>query len=180
MEAAKTLGVDITSLCDGKGTCGKCKVKVQKGVEGLTHPTEKELKHLSEEELTQSFRLACQTPLTLPMVIYVPERSRVGKQRLQTDGLEVPVKPNPLVKKYFIEMPPPTLHDPRADEDRLIDALRKEHDLTSLTIDYETAKSLPITLRKANWKVTAVTFKKRIIIVFSFYRPPPISRWNGF
>ena len=167
MEAAKTLGVDITSLCDGKGTCGKCKVKVQKGVEGLTHPAEKELKHLSEEELTQSFRLACQTPLTLPMVIYVPERSRVGKQRLQTDGLEVPVKPNPLVKKYFIEMPPPTLHDPRSDEDRLVDALRKEHDLTSLTIDYETAKSLPITLRKANWKVTAVTFKKRIIIVES-------------
>lgn len=165
MEAAKTLGVDISSLCAGKGTCGKCKVKVQKGVEGLSPPTEKELKHLSQEELSATIRLACQTQLTLPSIIFVPEISRVSKQRLQTEGLEVPVKTAPLVNKYFVQMLPPTLHDVRSDEDRLLDALRKEYGLANLAIDYETTKTLPIVLRKAEWNVTVATFKDKIIAV---------------
>ncbi|MCW4052604.1 MAG: ASKHA domain-containing protein [Candidatus Bathyarchaeota archaeon] len=165
MEAATTLGLDIASLCGGKGTCGKCKVKVQKGVEGLAPLTEKELKFLSEEEVTQAFRLACQTPITQPMIIFVPERSRVGKQRLQTEGLEVPVEPNPLVKKYFVELPPPTLHDPRSDEDRLLDTLEMNPALENTTVDYEVAKKLPITLREAQWRVTAVLFKEKIVAV---------------
>ncbi len=167
MEAAKAIGLDITSLCGGKGTCGKCKVKIQKGAEGLASITERELKHLSEEEIAQSFRLACQTSLTQPMVIFVPERSRVGKQRLQTEGLDVPVKPSPLVKKYFVEMSPPTLHDPRSDEDRLLDALRDVHNLHNVIIDYEIAKNLSISLRKTNWNITVAIFKERIIAIES-------------
>lgn len=167
MDAAKTLGVDISSLCGGKGTCGKCKVRIQKGVEGLNPLTEKELKLLSKEEASKSIRLACQVQLTLPTIVFVPERSRVGKQRLQTEGLEVPVKPSPLARKYFVRMSPPTLQDARSDEDRLLDALRKEFDFANLTIDYETAKTLSIVLRKADWEVTAVTLKDKIIALES-------------
>ena len=119
MEASKIIGVDLNTLCGGKGTCGKCKVKLQKGVEGLNLYTEMELKHLSEDELNENTRLACQTVLTRSSIIFVPLRSRVGIQRLQTEGLNVPVKPNPFVKKYFVHLLPPTLHDPRSDEDRL-------------------------------------------------------------
>lgn len=165
LNAAKTLGVDISSLCGGSGTCGKCKVKVQNGVEGLSPPTEKESKHLSQEELSATIRLACQVQLTLPSIIFVPERSRVGKQRLQTEGLEVPVEPAPLVNKYFVQMPPPTLYDARSDEDRLLDALRKEYGIANLAIDYETTKTLPIMLRKAKWNVTVATFKDKIIAI---------------
>lgn len=162
MEAAKTLGVDISSLCGGKGTCGKCRVKVQKGVEGLSALTERELKHLSEEELKADFRLACQAQLTAPSIIFVPLGSRVGIQRLQTEGLDVPVKPNPLVRKYFVRMPKPTLHDPRSDEDRLLDSLNEQYGLSDLKIDYEVSKSLSITLRKANWDATAAVWKNEI------------------
>lgn len=163
IEAAKTLGIDISSLCGGKGTCGKCKVKVQKGIEGLNPLTESELKYLSKEELNSSSRLACQAQLTFPSIIFIPEISRVGKQRLQTEGLDVPVKPRALLRKYFLELSKPTLNDCRSDEDRLLDALRKEHGLTNLIIDYESTKTLPIMLRKANWNVTAVVFKDKII-----------------
>lgn len=55
MEAAKALGIDISSLCGSRGTCGKCKVKVQKGVEGLNPLTQGELRYLSEEEVNTSF-----------------------------------------------------------------------------------------------------------------------------
>lgn len=162
LQAAKTLGVDISSLCDGKGTCGKCKVKVQRGAKGLNALTERELKHLSEEELNADMRLACQAQLTAPSIIFVPLISRVGIQRLQTEGLDVPVAPNPLVRKYFVQMPKPTLHDPRSDEDRLLDLLNEQYSLSNLKIDFEISKSLPITLRKANWDATAVVWKNEI------------------
>ena len=162
MEVARALGVDISSLCGGKGTCGKCQVKVQKGGEGLNPLTEREMKYLSEDEVKAGIRLACQAQLTVPSTIFVPARSRVGKQRLQTEGLEVPVKPNPLVKKYFIEMPHPTLHDPRSDEDRLLDSLYEKYSLPELKIDYEVSRKLPITVREANWNVTAVVWNNEI------------------
>ena len=165
MDAAKGLGIDISSLCLSEGTCGKCKVQVQKGAEGISHVTQNELRCLSEEELNNSFRLACQAHLTFPSVIFVPETGRVGKQRLQIDGLDIPAKPNPLVRKYFLTLPKPALTDFRSDVDRLLDSLRKEHGLTQLTVDYESTKTLPIVLRNANWNVTTVVSNDKIIVV---------------
>lgn len=164
-DAGKKLGIDISTLCRGMGSCGKCKVRIDRGVEGLNPLTEQELKHLSEEEIKGNFRLACQARMTVPTLVYVPERSRVGKQRLQTEGVEVPVRPKPLVRKYFLKLPKPTLHDVRSDEDRLLDALREGYGLTGLGIDYELAKTLPIELRKEDWNVTAVTWKNKIVSV---------------
>jgi uncharacterized 2Fe-2S/4Fe-4S cluster protein (DUF4445 family) len=165
LDAAKSLGIDLSSLCGGKGTCGKCKVKIEQGIEKLNPLTEQELKHLTEEEIKGNYRLACQVTPTTSVVVYVPERSRVGKQRLQTEGLEVPVKSlNPFVKKYFVELPKPTLHDHRSDEDRLLDALHEKYGLpTDLDIDFEVAVDLGTTLRKEDWKITATIWKNKII-----------------
>ncbi len=33
-QAAQEMGVDIKSICGGKGTCGKCKVRIEKGFWG--------------------------------------------------------------------------------------------------------------------------------------------------
>jgi len=164
-DAAKSLGIDLSSLCAGKGTCGKCKVKIEKGIEQLNPITEQELKHLTEEEIKGNYRLACQSRPTSSVVVYVPERSRVGKQRLQTEGIEVPIKRlNPLVKKYFVELPKPTLHDSRADEDRLFDALHEKYGLSdNLNIDFEVAVDLASTLRKEDWKVTATVWGNEIV-----------------
>ncbi len=165
MEAAKKLGVDISSLCGGNGTCGKCKVKIQEGTDGLSPSTERELKHLSQEELQYNLRLACQAKLTINSIIFVPERSRVGKQRLQTEGLKVPIKPNPIARKYYVEIQPPTLHDARSDEDRLLQALDEKYGLSGLAVDYELVKNLPIILRKAHWNISTATFNNSIIAV---------------
>ncbi len=164
LDAAKALGIDLSSLCSGKGTCGKCKIKIQKGAEGLSPLTEKELKRLSQEELDTSHRLACQATITNSAIIYVPLTSRVGVQRLQTDGLDVPVKPNPFVRKYYLEMPQPSLHDMRSDEDRVFDALNKDFGLSNLKFDFDTAKTLPINLRKEECKATAVVWNDKEII----------------
>ncbi|HKZ93805.1 MAG TPA: ASKHA domain-containing protein [Candidatus Bathyarchaeia archaeon] len=164
IDAAKKLGIDISSLCGGKGTCGKCKVKVQEGLEGLNPLTEQELDYLSNDEIETDFRLACQAKLTLPSTILVPEMSRVGKQRLQTEGIEVPVELNPLVKKYFLQLPKPTLHDARSDEDRILDSLKDEHGRLGF-LDFDIAKDLSIILREAEWAITAVMWGDKVIAI---------------
>jgi uncharacterized 2Fe-2S/4Fe-4S cluster protein (DUF4445 family) len=165
LEAAKGLGIDILSLCGGRGLCGKCKVKVLKGYEYLNPLKESELRFLTREEVGEGYRLACLTSIITPheIIIYIPERSRVGRQRLQTEGFEVPVKPNPLVKKYFVELPPPTLKDPRPDDLRLLDSLREQHGVENVDVHYELLAELPIILREAKWRVTATVWRDKII-----------------
>jgi len=163
MEAAQTLGVDISTLCAGKGTCGKCKIRVMGDAGESLQRTDTELKHLSEDEVQAGMRLACLTRLEESTVIYVPLRSRVGSQRLQTEGLDVPVEPNPLVRKYSVTMPKPQLHDSRADEDRLLAALTEQHGLPELGISFDVYRNLPVTLREGDWNATAVIWKNQII-----------------
>ncbi|MEM2466668.1 MAG: ASKHA domain-containing protein [Candidatus Bathyarchaeia archaeon] len=167
LDLARNLGIDLSSLCGGKGNCGKCKVKIEKGVENINPLTKQDLKHLTKEEIKGNYRLACQVKPTGHVLVYVPDRSRVGKQRLQTEGLEIPVKClNPLVKKYFIELPKPSLEDPRSDEDRLLDTLHEIYGLPlSLHIELDVAANLASVLRAANWKVTVTIWKDTILNV---------------
>ena len=165
LDAGRKLGIDIASICGGKGTCGKCKVKIDKGVAGCNSLTPRELKCLTKEEMTSNFRLACQVIPTTSTIVYVPERSRTGKQRLQTEGIEVSVAVKPLVRKFFVKLPVPTLEDPKPDYERLEDALLEKHRLPNLVIEFEVLKSLPQVLREAKWEVTAVLWNNRIIAV---------------
>jgi len=58
LKAAKDASIKLKDSCDGKGKCGKCKVKVISG--NLTEPTDREIKELGAETIKEGFRLACQ------------------------------------------------------------------------------------------------------------------------
>jgi|YelNatPaOPRAMG01_1025707.scaffolds.fasta_scaffold13460_5 uncharacterized 2Fe-2S/4Fe-4S cluster protein (DUF4445 family) len=166
LDAAKKLGVDISSVCGGRGLCGKCKVKVIKGFEYLNPLQESEKKFLTEEEMKEGYRLACLANSYAPFeaVIFVPERSRVGKQRLQTEGVEAPVKRlNPAIRKYFIKIKPPTLEDATYDDERVLETLAKQHGVVNVDFDWYTLRTLPKVLRDANWEVTVVLWRDKII-----------------
>ena len=53
-------GIRVQSLCGGKGTCGKCKILVQEGMDFLNPPTNSETKYLTQSEIRENWRLACQ------------------------------------------------------------------------------------------------------------------------
>ncbi|MCP8318648.1 MAG: hypothetical protein L6N95_02315, partial [Candidatus Methylarchaceae archaeon HK01B] len=109
------------------------------------------------------YRLACLAKIRAPLKVYVPEISRVGKQRLQTEGLEVPVTANPFVRKYFAKMPVPSLHDIRSDEDRLLDTLKKQYKLdpNTLVMEFDIANDFPKIVREANWEATVTIWKDK-------------------
>jgi len=100
LEAAHHLGVDLVSLCGGKGTCGRCTVQVIAGE--VSPPTDNERKALSRHELNDGYRLACQTYPRSDCRLRIPPESLTAPQRTQVDGLEVTVKPDPPV---FTEHP---------------------------------------------------------------------------
>lgn len=163
-EAIKRAGVDLISICNGYGTCGKCKVKI----DPTTYSrflTENEKKLLSPEEVRQGIRLACQIKATSNhLVIQIPEYSRTGKQRLQIEGIKIAIKLDLAIDKYYLELPSPTLEDPRSDEDRIIEGLQKKYNINGLTVNYDLLKDMAPVLRKNDWKITLTVWNRNQII----------------
>ena len=56
LDSTRIVGLPISSECGGRGTCGKCQVVIHPS----PSPTESDQKHLTSEQITDGFRLACQ------------------------------------------------------------------------------------------------------------------------
>ena len=161
------VNLDVTSICGGRGICGKCKVEIKRGVEYLSPITTSERRLLSEEEIKRNVRLACQTVTASPgeVEVYVPRRSIRARQILQIKGLKVKVKPEPLVRKYFVQVEEPRLGDVKSDEDRVLKALQEKFGLNAYDLKFEhgVMRKFPLILRKSEGKVTAVIWANRIL-----------------
>ncbi|MEM4447413.1 MAG: ASKHA domain-containing protein [Candidatus Jordarchaeales archaeon] len=163
LEIAKLVGVDITSVCGGRGTCGKCKVVIEENRGNVSPLTAKEGKILSPSEVAKGYRLACCTFVGGQVVVKVPEESRTGRQRLQVEGVETPVALNPPVCKYFLKLPKPSLSDPKPDAEILLGELRRQGVGRDVEIDFHVLQTLPVALRKKDWSVTVVMWNGRVI-----------------
>ncbi|MEA3459553.1 MAG: ASKHA domain-containing protein, partial [Chloroflexota bacterium] len=153
LEAARQLGVDLVSLCGGKGTCGCCKVQVL--ARRVSEPTPGEREALSSQELEEGYRLACQTYPISDLKLRVPPESLTAPQRTQVEGLEVAVSPEPPVRAYRVRLPPPSLSDLQADAERLRETLKRQHGVDCRTIDIEVLRDLSPRLRSWNWRAQA-------------------------
>ncbi len=70
LEAAIDAGVHIYASCGGAGTCGTCKVLIEKGQVETTRT-----KKVSEEEYKQGIRQDCQSQVLTYLTVYVPVES---------------------------------------------------------------------------------------------------------
>lgn len=165
LEAAFSAGIGIRSDCGGKGLCGKCRVIVQ-DQSTVSQLTEVETKFFSPKELGSGYRLACRALLRHDTKVLIPDESRVLARKIQVWGFERPVEVKPYVRKFYLKLAKPTLHDIRTDLERVLDLLEKEHGLRGLKIGYETLKKMPDTLRNASWQVTVALLGDREIIAF--------------
>jgi len=161
MAAALKGGVDLANICSGKGYCGKCVVEV---IEGQLSPqTDWEKKRIPPEKLAKGYRLACQALIRGHVVVRVPDQSRVGRQRLVIMGKEPPVALKENVEKIYLELNAPTLHDPRADDERILEALYAKG-YKDLKVDHLIGKALPKVAREGGWKITVTILGKGEII----------------
>lgn len=119
--AAHWAGLPIESTCGGRGTCGKCRVRV---LEGLHEPTLADHRHLSDDELADGWRLSCQQEIQADSACEVPNLQRVPKAATMGVGRFVMLEPN--VQQVVLPIERPTLEDPRSHLRRLRDALAEE------------------------------------------------------
>jgi uncharacterized 2Fe-2S/4Fe-4S cluster protein (DUF4445 family) len=174
LEAAQALGVDIEGLCGNKKVCGKCKVRIEEGYfekdnidSGMAHLsplTEAEKKHIKPED-GPGIRLSCTAEVHGDIKVFVPERSRAGKQVVRKAAKELTIKLDPAVKKYNVDLVPPTLHDmTTGDWERVLKFLEDDYGLKGLTFDYLVLKDLQDLLRKGEWKATVTVWMDKEII----------------
>ncbi len=159
LEAAQKAGVYVNNLCGGEGVCGQCKVIVRSGKVGNLARSEA---ILGIEDLKQGYVLACQSPLLEDTTIEVPLESRVEGAKIILEAEEdKPLAPvQPLVHKVFLEIPPPNSKDNIADMERLFRELRRVLGWRSYEIDLLCLQELPVTLRRANWEITATVLRE--------------------
>ena len=100
LEAALKAGINIRSICGGKGNCGKCKVIVKKGKVSFEYKEEEGL--LTKEELAQGYVLACQSLCLSDCEVFIPPETRIEGQKIQTDALIPKVTPQPLIEKVYV------------------------------------------------------------------------------
>ncbi len=164
LDAARALGVDIDSVCGGRGICGRCQVEQSVGSfakhgitsrpEHLSAPGLKEAEYRRRRGLADGRRLSCTATLHGDAVIDVPAESQVHRQVVRK-GLAVRAFAiDPVVRLHYVEVVPPTLASPTGDLARLFDALEAEWGLTGLEADLSVIWALQPALTAGDWKVT--------------------------
>ena len=118
--AAHWAGLPIESTCGGRGTCGKCGVKVLDGIAELSLA---DYRHLSGK-LEDGWRLSCQCPINGPMKVEVPRLMKMPKAATMGVNRFVLLEPN--VVKLFLELPAPSLEDHRSHLARVLDEVEAQ------------------------------------------------------
>ncbi|MDA3938690.1 MAG: ASKHA domain-containing protein [Spirochaetia bacterium] len=145
---SKIKDMHVDASCGGKGTCGKCKVKILKG--SLANPGISEKKYLSAKELENGYRLSCMVPVTGNIDVLVNGINE--KSQILTAHNGFTGKLNPLVKKKYLTLVKPSLEDQRSDLSRVLNAIQ----LVNPEVSLSQRQNIPAILRKADYSVTAV------------------------
>ncbi len=185
LDCARQLGVDLDSVCGGRGICSKCQVTPSFGdfskhgvvvLESALSPWNSvEQRYNEKRGLIKGRRLGCQATVLDNVVIDVPEESQVHKQVIRKRAEVRDITMNPSTKLFYVEVQEPDMHDPSGDLERLVSALEVEWDLQELTADLDVLKILQKTLRKGSWTVTCA-----IYLGDNVFPPRIVKMWPGF
>lgn len=165
-EAAQKSGIFINNLCGGEGVCGECRVQIQRGT---VKTGEKVSAFFSPEEIDDGFVLACQTAIFDDLTVEIPSDSRLEDEQIMTgegttepDGEGAPAKRplKPLVRKIYLELPPPSLEDNITDLERISRELRRKLGWHSYDISLPSLQILAENLRENQWNITVSVAKK--------------------
>lgn len=169
LQAARMLGVDLDSVCGGRGICSKCQIAPQFGEfpkHGLTAtPDALSPRNAVEDRydrirgLKEGRRLGCQATIEGDIVIDVPPESQVHRQVVRKDADARAIVMDPATHLHFVEVAEPDMHEPRGDCERLAEALREQWGIAGTVVPLSVLARLQTALRKGNWSVTVALWR---------------------
>ena len=180
LQAAWELGVDIASICGGRGLCGRCRVVCSEG-NFPKHGIVCKLEHLSpagavetrfgerNRPLAPGHRLSCQAVIRGDLLIDVPPESQVHRQVVRKAADSRPIRLDPVVRLYLVEVASADLKGSGSDLTRLLDALQTQWDLRP-TFPAALLPDLQGLLRAGGWSVTVAVHQDAEILAI----------WSGF
>ena len=164
LTAARQLGVDLDSVCGGRGICSKCQitpgygefskhgVTVSDGA--LSDWNSVEARYKSIRGLIDGRRLGCQAKVMGDVVVDVPPESQVHKQVIRKSATQRDMVMDPATRLFYVEVAEPDMHEPSGDFERLAAALADQWQVAGVTADLALMRRLQPALRKGEWKVT--------------------------
>ena len=173
LDAARSLGVDLDSVCGGRGLCGRCQVVPAEG-SFPKHGIESSDGHLSprgadEAEydklrgLATGRRLGCRAHVAGDVLVDVPPESQVHRQVVRKG---VPVRDfviDPVVTLHEVEVERPDLAKPGGDLARVLAALEGEWGLKGLEADLDVVRGLQPALEAGDYKITVAVHDRRTV-----------------
>ena len=182
LEAARELGVDIDSVCGGRGLCGRCQILCNEGdfpklgiiskQENLSPFSATERKYGERKKpLIPGRRLSCHTTVQGDLLIDVPPESQIHRQLVRKDAEHRDITLDPVVHLYFVEVQEADMYEPKSDMTRLTEALRHQWGFAELTWSLPVLNGIQPALRTGNWSVTAAIYQgKEIVALWPGYK----------
>lgn len=118
----------VDNPCNGKGVCGKCRVRILNGE--LPAPKETELKLLKEDELESGVRLSCLVKPETDLEVELMQKER--KHEVLTSGYVPEFEFDVDIKKKVIEIRKPTLEDQTPYEDQIKEQVGRDLNFETL------------------------------------------------
>ncbi|REC55035.1 DUF4445 domain-containing protein [Rhodosalinus sediminis] len=164
LDAARRLGVDLDSVCGGRGICSKCQVAPAYGTfskhgvtaapDALSEWNAVEARYDAKRGLKPGRRLGCQARVMGDVVIDVPPESQVHRQVVRKSATLRAIEMDPATRLHLIEVAEPDMHEPAGDLQRVAAALAAQWDIPEITCDVSLLAKLQPALRKGGWQAT--------------------------
>jgi uncharacterized 2Fe-2S/4Fe-4S cluster protein (DUF4445 family) len=190
LTAARQLGVDLDSVCGGRGICSKCQITPGYGEfskhgvtvadDALSEWNAVEDRYKRIRGLIDGRRLGCQAKVMGDVVIDVPPESQVHKQVIRKSASDRVMVMDPATRAVYVEVEEPDMHEPTGDLERLARALFAQWQVEGITTDLSVLRRLQPVLRKGEWKVTVVLHKgnhdvaTRVLDIFPGFHEGPL------
>jgi uncharacterized 2Fe-2S/4Fe-4S cluster protein (DUF4445 family) len=185
LTAARQLGVDLDSVCGGRGICSKCQISPGYGEfpkhgvtvhsDALSEWNAVEERYKSIRGLLDGRRLGCQAKVMGDVVIDVPPESQVHKQVIRKSATMRDIVMDPATRLLYVEVAEPDMHEPTGDFERLALALRDQWQVEDVEADLAILRRLQPALRKGDWKVTVALHQGH-----RDARPRLLDLWPGY
>ncbi len=185
LDAARSLGVDLDSVCGGRGICSKCQITpsfgefskfgVVSAETSLSEWNSVEQRYDDIRGLPKGRRLGCQARVTGDIVIDVPPESQVHKQVIRKRAEARDITIDPAIRMLLVEVEQPDMHKPSGDFERLQAALKAQWGVEA-TASLATLKTLQTKLRKGKWQVTCAYHvpSGQILEIWAGYQDAPL------
>ncbi|PRX31984.1 Uncharacterized 2Fe-2 and 4Fe-4S clusters-containing protein, contains DUF4445 domain [Meinhardsimonia xiamenensis] len=192
LSAARRLGVDLDSVCGGRGICSKCQVEPAVGAfpkhgvtvteDALSEWNAVEERYRQKRGLKPGRRLGCQARILGDVVIDVPPESQVHRQVVRKAATARAITMDPATRLLYVEVAEPDMHAPSGDFERLKEALAAQWQVDPSTIrpGPGVLARLQEALRKGDWAVTVALHRghadelERILEIWPGYHEGPL------